>query len=302
MSKVPDFFIAGAAKCGTTALFDYLSAHPSVFMPRIKEPKYFCTDVKSTGGVYTADAYDALFAAAPLGSLTGEASTMYLYSTVAIARIMQLNPRAKIIVMLRYPADAAHSLYSARWGYGHENMSSFEEAWRAQAARLSGECVPPHWPDPKTLQYGAIYSYAPQVRRVLQYVPKDQRHFVVYEELFADSRRRYAEILEFLRLPNDDREVFPVVNPSMGARSRRLDELLRRPPKWLTALYAPIRPVMSASGLHPAGLVRRLNSAPKQKSTLRPEFRAELERYFAPGIAELEQLLDRPLWRDRAVH
>ncbi len=38
MTERPDFVIAGAAKSGTTALFEYLSRHPGVFMPRLKEP------------------------------------------------------------------------------------------------------------------------------------------------------------------------------------------------------------------------------------------------------------------------
>src|SRR5215470_2841180 len=138
MMPQPDFCIAGAAKCGTTALFEYLAGHPQVFMPRMKEPKFFCADLKTTGGVYTLADYRALFAAAPAHCLTGEASTLYLYSTVAIERLMAHNPDAKIIVMLRYPVDAAHSLHAAAWSHWHENMESFEEAWRLQRARLAG--------------------------------------------------------------------------------------------------------------------------------------------------------------------
>lgn len=45
MTARPDFFVAGASKCGTTALFEYLSSHPHVYMSRDKEPKFFCTDL-----------------------------------------------------------------------------------------------------------------------------------------------------------------------------------------------------------------------------------------------------------------
>ncbi len=296
MTARPDFFIAGAAKCGTTALFAYLSQHSSVFMPPMKEPKYFCSDLKTAGGVYDREAYEALFASAPPGCLTGEASTMYLYSKVAIERIMAHNPRAKIIVMLRHPVDAAHSLHSARWGYGHENIADFEEAWHAQAARLAGERLPPRWPDPATLQYGEIYRYAPQVRRVLDHVPEAQRHFVIYEEFFAAPRRHYAQILRFLNLKPDIPGSFPVVNPVVGPRSLRLERMLRDPPPWLRSLYAPLRPVFRAAGLRPAGLARRFNRAPRPKRALPAAFRAELERHFAADIAELERLLGRRLW------
>jgi len=160
----PDFFIVGAAKCGTTALFEFLSRHPLVFMPRIKEPKFFCTDLETTGGVYTGRDYRALFADVPDRFLTGEASALYLYSEVAIQRLMMYNPSARIIVMLRHPVEAAHSLHASRWGFGHEDIPAFEAAWRAQAARLAGKQLPRGWPDPATLQYGAMYRYAPQVR------------------------------------------------------------------------------------------------------------------------------------------
>ena len=44
VSGYPDFYIVGAAKCGTTALYEYLSGHPSVFMPKLKEPHFFAHD------------------------------------------------------------------------------------------------------------------------------------------------------------------------------------------------------------------------------------------------------------------
>lgn len=297
MKPSPDFLIAGAAKCGTTALFEYLSRHPSVFMPRIKEPKFFCTDIKTTGGVYSSEEYKALFA--PAGRrMTGEASAMYLYSTVAIERIMAHNPEALVIVMLRYPVDAAHSLHAARWAHGHENIPEFEDAWRAQAARLGGERLPLRWPDPSTLQYGDIYRYAPQVRRVLDCVPREHRHFIVYEDFFADPGTHYAAVLRFLGLAPDPRAAFAVVNPSIGARSSRVAGWLRTPPRWLRVAYSPVRPLARAAGIHPTRLARQLNSQPREKPAMRPAFRSELDRYFADDIAELEELLGRRLWRE----
>jgi len=299
MSAIPHFFIVGAAKCGTTALFQYLSQHPSVYMPAMKEPKYFCTDLEMAGSVRKHEDYMALFAPAPEPCLSGEASCLYLYSKIAIQRIMEHNPDAKIIVMLRYPVDAAHSLYEARWGYRHENMTDFEQAWRVQSDRLSGKHMPPNWPDAATLQYGAMYRYAAQVRRVLDLVPQEQRHIIIYEEFFADPRRHYAEALRFLNLRQDVNANFAVVNPAVGPRSSLLDRLLRRPPRWLAGLYAMIRPLSRATGLHPAAMLWKFNTAPREKTAIRPAFRAELERYFADDIAELEGLLGRRLWQDR---
>lgn len=297
MAERPDFFIVGAAKCGTTALFEYLSAHPCVFTPRIKEPKFFCSDMKTSDGVRSLEEYRALFAPASAHCLTGEASVFYLYSAVAIERVMAYNPNAKIIVMLRHPVDAAYSLYATRWSYRVENIEDFEEAWRLQAARLLGEHTPPHWPDPATLHYGAIYRYAPQVRRVLQHVPEKQLHVIIYEEFFADPRRHYARLLDFLQLEQDSRADFPMVNAARGSRSRRLERLLRKPPQWLKTAYTPMRPLFARAGFAPAEALWRLNTGQRRRAPLRPAFRAELERYFADDIAELEGLLGRQLWQ-----
>jgi hypothetical protein len=293
MAAIPHFFIVGAPKCGTTALFQYLSQHPSVFMAPTKEPKFFCTDLQRDENL-TFDAYMAIFANAPAECMTGEASALYLYSKVAIDRIMAHNSDAKIIVMLRYPVDAAHSLHAASWSYQHENIANFEDAWRAQAERLSGKNLPPNCFEPAALQYGPMYRYAAQVRRVLHRVPEKQRHIIIYEEFFADPWRHYAKTLKFLNLPPNPNTRFAVVNPAVGPKSSRLDRLLRNPPRWLAGLY---RPLVRVTGLHPAEMLWRLNTAPQRKAAMRPEFRDELDRYFADDIAELEELLGRRLWR-----
>jgi hypothetical protein len=292
-----DFCVAGAPKSGTTALFDYLSRHPAVFMPGIKEPNFFSSDLKTKARQYSADEYLALFGAARPGQLTGEASAIYLYSAVAMPRLMQHSPGARVIVMLRNPVDAAHSLHAARWNLGHENLANFQEAWSVQEARLKGERMPAAWPDRATLQYGPIYRYAAQVRRVLECVPAAQRHFMIYEEFFAEPQRHYARLLAFLGLPPQPEISFARVNPSIGPRSHAVDRWLRNPPQWLRALYSPLRPLFHAARLKPVALVRSLNSTPRRNPPMGAAFRAELEQYFADDVAELEGLLGRPLWR-----
>jgi Sulfotransferase domain len=295
MSEKPDFVIAGAAKCGTTALYEYLSKHPSVFMPTLKEPGFFSTDLP--GGVASLAEYRALFAAAPPDSFTGEASTQYVYSRVAIPGLMAHNPNVRVIVMLRNPVDAAHSLHGFAYRYRHENIADFERAWREQPARLGRE--ERAGPDSPVIEYDyrATYRYAEQVRRVLDHVPASQRHFVVYEDFFADPSSHYAGILEFLGLTPVNPQVFALVNAHVGVRSSRLERLLRQPPKWLRAVHAPLRPLLKAARLRPLDLLGRMNWTRQPKHPLRPAFRRDLERYFSDDITELERLLGRRLWK-----
>jgi len=298
MTERPDFVIAGAAKCGTTALFEYLSRHPSVFMPRDKEPGFFSADLP--GGMRSLEEYRALFEAAPPHCLTGEASTRYLYSNVAIARLVAHNPNVKIIVMLRNPIDAAYSLHGYAYRYGHEDIADFEQAWRAQEGRFAGEDrISEKGGQIFKYDYRATYRYAPQIRRVLQHVPARQRHIVLYEEFFADPSRHYANVLEFLGLAPTPVCAFPVVNPYVGVRSPWLERVLRRPPGLLKVLYASLRPLLTAAGLRPVQLITRMNWGRQHKQPLRLAFRSELERYFSDDIAELETLLGRRLWNAR---
>jgi hypothetical protein len=293
VSARPDFFIVGAPKCGTTALYRYLAAQPGAYMPENKEPNYFCTDLPRYGHVATLADYQALFAPAPPQALTGEASALYLYSKVAASQIVAHNPGARIIAILRSPIEAARSMHAFQCNYDLEDVFDFERAWRLQEPRRQGRHLPPRWPYPDHLQYGPLYSYASQVSRVLAQVPRAQCLFLVFEEFFADPSRGFAEVLGFLGLPPAPTGTsFPVVNQTLGARSARLQQLLRHPPKALM----PLRRAAHALGLHPLRALQSLNRVAGRKPSLRKAFRAELEEYFAGDIAELELVLGRKLW------
>ena len=54
---IPDFFLLGAPKCGTSAPYEYFREHPPIFMPRLKEPHYFSTDIREYGSVQTEEDY-----------------------------------------------------------------------------------------------------------------------------------------------------------------------------------------------------------------------------------------------------
>src|SRR5215207_9230182 len=95
--RLPDFFIVGAPKCGTTAMYEYLRQHPSIFMPFHKEPLFFGSDLHHRYGRLTEAEYRALFRAARPDQRVGEASAWYLYSTTSAAEIHAAAEDARII-------------------------------------------------------------------------------------------------------------------------------------------------------------------------------------------------------------
>ena len=87
--RKPDFFIVGAGRCGTTALYEYLRAHPRIFMPAVKEPRFFADDMPGLmNRVASLPEYLRLFRGArPEHLAVGEASPQYVYSSTAIGNI-----------------------------------------------------------------------------------------------------------------------------------------------------------------------------------------------------------------------
>ena len=116
----PNLFIVGAAKAGTTTLFEYLRGHQQVFMSREKEPHYFSDVAGKRETLYydqwinwitTEEEYLQLFDAAAGFRVVGEASTSYLWAPGTPERIKSKVPDALIIVMLRDPVERAFSHY-----------------------------------------------------------------------------------------------------------------------------------------------------------------------------------------------
>lgn len=119
---MPDFVVVGAAKAGTSTLRSALDRHPRVFLPDVDEPGWFAwtdqgaprrwpTDVPADVPIRSQQAYDALYAAAPPGALTGEVCPLYLESAVAPQALQAACPGARIVVTLRDPVERAWSGY-----------------------------------------------------------------------------------------------------------------------------------------------------------------------------------------------
>jgi hypothetical protein len=307
--RIPDFFIAGAPKCGTTALFSYLQTHPGIFLPEArpgisrldaKEPHYFCTDFPNYRRCRALDDYLRLFAPAPAGALIGEASVWYLYSEIAVPQILVRNPLARFIVLLRDPVNMAHSLHNLLYHTLDEDIEDFRRAWDMQARRSQGQDIPPNCREPKHLLYKKVCSFSHQLERLFEHVPREQCLVIIADEFGAAPEQTYVRALEFLGLPPDNRDLFPRVNSSATRRSRLLTVALRTFPQRMERFYRTSKAIANAVGLHPGSTLSRWNRKEQARVPLDAAFRRQLVAEFAPEVDRLEQLLDRrlDLWRE----
>src|SRR2546429_2480521 len=141
-ARLPDFFIVGHHKSGTTALYEMLKRHPQIFLPTLKEPRFMASDMRSRFRYErerrhpeTLEEYLSLFSDARPEQRVGEASATYLWSHTAAERIAELRPDARIIAILREPADFLRSLHLT-FLRGHvESQKSLRKALALEEAR-----------------------------------------------------------------------------------------------------------------------------------------------------------------------
>jgi len=297
----PNFFIIGAPKCGTTSLIGYLANHHQVTISTPKEPHYFLTDLPDYRRIRKLDEYEACFSTTDgkkESSCIGEASTWYLYSKEAVPNILDYNQNAKIIVMIRNPVDMAESLYK-QFVYGlEEDAKTFEEAWQLQPERQAGRRIPKHIAEPIRLQYKKVCSLGSQLQRVSQIVPSNQLKVIVLDDFKTNTKKVYEEVLEFLDLPSDEKESFPVLNQRKANRYPFINKLLLTN-SVLDNFVALIKRVFGIEKLGLSQRVLKLNEKQETGTQLHGNLRRDLTKEFEQEISLLEERLGRDLthWR-----
>jgi hypothetical protein len=231
---VPDFFIVGHPKCGTTALYEMLRAHPQIFMPELKEPWFLADDMaarfqppRSAEPPETLEQYLRLFAAAQPGQRIGEASSAYLLSSTAAERIAQLRPDARIIAILREPASFLRSLHIQLLRTHVESQKSFAKAIALEPARRAGKRIPRRSHRPQLLLYSDHVRYVEQLRRYHSAFGTEQVLVLIYDDFRADNEATVRTVRRFLGVEEDVPVQVTDANPTVKAiRSQQLDELV----------------------------------------------------------------------------
>lgn len=298
--RPPDFFIVGAPKCGTTALYSYISGHPEIFLPRVKEPNYFAYDFPGCRDIQTFESYAALFAeASPQARVFGEASVLYLASPQALQKIRELNPDAKIVAMVRHPIDMFQSYHSQQVYSFNETEKDPAVAWALQAERACGKNISPLCWDAGLLQYKKMCSLGAQLETLLDCFPAGQVKIITTKRFAADTLAVYKEVLEFLGVSYDGRDHFPRVNSLKRHRIERIGRFIAG--RSLKTRRA-IKERMGSKGntIHRAVIklaffVLQMNTRKIEKQPLSPEFRARLEDAFRGEIDKIEKITGEAL-------
>lgn len=232
--RVPDFFIVGHPKCGTTALYEMLRSHPQIYMPDFKEPWFFAEDMRPrfqparSGTVpQTLERYVSLFEAAGKDQRAGEASSSYLRSRDAASRIAQLRPDARIIAILREPASFLRSLHHQMLADHIETKKHLRDAIAQEDARRAGRKIPRRSHLPQMLLYSDHVRYVEQLRRYHDVFGAEQVMVVIYDDFRRDNPATLRRVQQFLGVHDEaPLEVIDANASNKRMRSQQLDDLV----------------------------------------------------------------------------
>jgi hypothetical protein len=290
----PDFFIVGAPKTGTTSLHQYLRQHSGIYMPEVKEVKYFGSDRQPRHTPkLTLDEYLSLFQAAPDGARIGEASVGYLRSSTAAREIAEFSPGAQAIVMLRDPVEVMHALHSELVFLGVEDITDFGEAVAAEPDRKAGRRIPPNINNPRGLFYREAVSFAEQVERYFDALGRERVHIIVFDDFRADTAASVRDTFRVLGVDEGFEPVLDIANPSKVARWRTLQRVLSSPPGWLRSAVRRVLPRPTRKRLYRTAM--RFNARAQARQAMDPELRARLTAELAPEVERLSALVGRDL-------
>jgi Sulfotransferase family len=303
--RMPDFFIIGHEKCGTTALYKMLRRHPQIFMPDRKEPRFFSSDLRSAaatqnpgkGQLRTLEEYLALFAPAAPGQLAGEASPQYIRSPGAAARIAEVQPDARIIAILREPASFLRSFHLQCVQAGRESQKDLRKALALEPLRREGKKIPREFTSPAWVLYSEHVRYVEQLRRFHAQFPAERVLVLIYEDYLRDNEATLRSVLRFLEV-DDTTPIEPIQTyqtnvavrfTPMHPLSRKLRLARHRP-----ELAGPV--ARTVTSLAPKSL-RVLWRRVAYTAPVPPDERLmlELRQRFKPEVQALSDYLERDL-------
>jgi Sulfotransferase family len=308
--RLPDFFIVGHEKCGTSALDMMLKRHPQIFMPEVKEQRFFAPELRGGKGrqqrsdsnrPHTFDRYLTVFAAASPEQLIGEASPQYLRSRDAARRIAHVQPAARIIAILREPASFLRSFH-LQWVQNNvETQRDFRKALALEDLRRQGKRIPRGCKVPQTLMYSEHVQYVEQLRRYHAAFSREQVLVLIYEDFRRENEATVRSVLRFLEvdetLPIETVETYRL----KAVRFRYLKALAdsartaRRNPATASAFGRTVNALTPGRLRSESFRARWRKVVTKTPDPPDEELMRELRRRFKPEVVALSDYLGRDL-------
>lgn len=288
MKTLPNFFVVGAARSGTTSLYRYLGQHPEIYMAPKKEVHYFAAEYFPYSGpgdewlngrlISNEQHYAQLFESVTTEKAIGDPSAYYLCLPGTAERIAQAVPDAKIMMILREPVARAYSSYMHLARDGRETLA-FAEGLIQEEERKRRGFEPLWW-------YKELGLYSSQVKHYLEVFGPERVKVLLYEEFCVNPEKTLRDVFVFLGVEEDvaiDTSVR--YNVSGLPRSRKL----------YTVLHNSYTLLCNFIGKTSGALAHKAMSVLVRTVPMDLQVQTQLNAYFAEDVGKLEELLKRDL-------
>lgn len=283
-----NFICVGAQKAGTTAFFDMIKNHPEVSMSSIKEVHYFDIESNYKKGMKW---YNSFFNDEK--KIIGECTPDYLlYNSIPKKIEKTLGTKIKLLFILRNPIERAYSQYNFHIMKGVEFRDSFSEIIDSEILDKENK-IYNEWYRPS--YYLSRGLYANQIKRYLDCFPKDNMHFVLFEELFGKNQQHHFNaILDFLEVDHLKLGHIDIANQSMipkkGLRKKFLNGIRKN--KYALKIVKTLLPEKLYFWFH----YEILSRIQKRPDKLSPDLKVELNnQFFKEDILKLEKIINKDL-------
>ncbi len=303
--KIPNLFIVGAPKCGTTSLHYWLSQHPEIFMSNPKEPWYFCTDLHKEADNFwgyqvnyfkyrNKDNYLSLFKNAKNKKILGESSPRYLFSKEAANKIFNFNQNAKIIITIRNPIDFIHSWHAQMTKSSFEPIENFERAIKKEQDRKKGY-IPKNTLIPSELIYTGIAQFSKFINHYFNYFDRKNVKIILLDDIKDKPKNTYQDILEFLEVNNINfTPEFEIRNPNIENRLIFLKNFIESSNYQI--IKKPLQKILPKSIRKKMFFtLKNKNTKVKPRKPMNPKLKRKLKEQFKPEVEKLSKLLNRDL-------
>jgi hypothetical protein len=294
MQIVPNLFVIGVPKAGTTTLHGLLEQHPQIYMSSPKEPRFFSRDSEYAKGLgWYLNRY---FSDSESCQVRGEATPTYLTlheKTIPRIRAALDGRPARFIAIFRNPVDRAYSHY---WFNRNSKTRltedlSFENALAMETTRMEAH--------PEFYEEGIISRayfrtglYAEPTRAFIEAFGRENCLLLLFEDLFFDRFPATVQVVErFLSVASIDLPYAPK-KQSARFRSRRLAFMFRKS-RWLRMGISRFLPDRFRSELKSA--VVAYNTVPFRYPEMNAATRQMLLERYRPGIAQFAEVIGRDL-------
>ena len=290
--RMPNLFMIGAAKAGTTALYDYLTQHPQVFLSQVKEPMFFSREDYCAKGL---DWYEEVyFEGAEDYPVRAEATPHYLYWSEKVApRIKEVygDRSVKFIVSFRDPVSRAYSWYWNMVREGKEDLN-FDEALRVEECRLKRNRYELYQLGSMVYGYSAGSRYASLLQPYLELFSPESFFFVFQDDLRSRVTETCEGIFKFLGIEPSIQINTANSNPAAMPRSRLLHLTLRQ----RSPLKEFIKPFIPSRVRRPLKTkMMQVNLKESPYVPLDPQLAHEMRLSYRTEIEKLEQITGRDL-------